>query len=282
MQTQMLKYSLILTIFFAHTPTLFSFRSVPSKVIGSGIVISKTYTFDTKDLFTNIRTDSIGSIEIKIGTANNVVVSAEDNIIPLLEVYVENSVLVISHGPYPASFQTTKPIHYSLELTLETLQSMHALTNHGSASITVIDSNVRFASNFELQSTGGGTINISEALLNANTVNIVHHGSGHISCTGLHADSLDINSTGGGTIEIRAGTVKKATILSYGSGSLDMRALDATDTITIVLSGSGRIDCFTRNNIEVSISGSGSVTNYAHAKSKEINKSGSGQYREII
>jgi hypothetical protein len=282
MQMQILRYSLILTLSFTYIPALFSFATAPSKVIGSGIVISKTYTFDTKDLFTSIRTDGIGSIEITIGTANKIVVDAENNIIPLLEVYVEDGVLVISHGSHPASFQTTKPIHYSIELTLETLQSIHAFTSHGSASITVIDGRIRFASNFELQSTGGGTINISETLLNAQTVNIVNHGSGHISCTGLRADSLDINSTGGGTIEIGSGTVKKATILSHGSGSIDMRALDVIDTIHIVVTGSGRIDCLTHNTVEACIRGNGSITNHAHAKSKEINKSESGQYREIV
>jgi hypothetical protein len=317
MYTYKLRYCLVLALFFTYMPGLLpACATRSSTVMGSSVLASKTYTFDDSS-FTKIKTDGIGSIAIKVGGTNKVIVEAEDNIIPLLEVYVEGSTLVISQK---SSFRTTKTVHYVIELTTETLQAMHALTSHGSASVTVADESIRFAQRFHLHCTGSCNVRFSDALSDAKTVHITSHGGGHIKCETLHADELEIASTGSGSIEVDTtsvknvhidtkgsgqiscatltahelkitsrgsgaieisdGRVKKATIHSHGSGHIDMHALPIVDTIDLSLNGSASVDCLTRGTIKANIKGSGSVTNYAHAQSKKIKKSGSGRYRE--
>jgi hypothetical protein len=253
----------------------------PKTVIGSGVLISKAFVLDTKRRFTSIRIDS-GSVEIKVGSTNQIVVEAEDNVVPLLQVYVEKNVLVISSSSCLTSVQPQKTVRYSIELTAETLRTIKNITYHGPGSLTIIDDHVRFAPNFDLQSTGACNINFANGLSESKTVYISSHGAGHIVCTTLRVDELNIHVTGNGTIVIKDGNAKNVIIKKHGPGLIDMHMLDVSNNIDITTTGSGTIDCLTRSNINARINGDSVVINHAQANTKKIKKSKRGEYREIV
>jgi hypothetical protein len=74
--------ALPVALLFIRVPMVFSFMTVPKTVVGSGVLISKAFVLDTKYRFTSIRIDGIGSVEIKVGSTNQIVVEAEDNVMP--------------------------------------------------------------------------------------------------------------------------------------------------------------------------------------------------------
>jgi hypothetical protein len=195
----------------------------PNRVIGSGNVISETRRvngFDSIDL------QGSGSVHVTFGTDEQVIIKADDNIVPLIETKVTGSKLIIRTK---SNTNITTENDIRIDVTMNSLQDV---VLSGSGSIDVPDLSAQSVS---VSLPGSGMITMTGK---ADHVDIRLAGSGNIYCDGLQARSVVINLPGSGNIT------------AFASESLDAR-----------LMGSGNIS-YKGNPSQVSksVTGSGSIT----------------------
>jgi hypothetical protein len=176
---------------------------VPGTVKGSGNVIS-----ESRDAtgFTSISVEGSANVNVAIGTKESVVISGEENILPLIETNVENHQLVIKTKPQ-TNYTTTKPV-----LVKVTMISLEAISIGGSGNMDVPDLS---GNAFKADLTGSGNITVKGS---ANSVKAMVSGSGHIYCGQLKAKTATAVLTGSGNITIYASDSLEATL--SGSGSI--------------------------------------------------------------
>lgn len=97
-------------------------------------------------------------------------------------------------------------------------------------------------------------------------------GAGDISVTDANSNDLKIESTGAASIKA-AGKVKTATFSSTGAGDIDASRLVAEKT-KVTVTGAASVNVYASEQLDVSVSGAGSV-NYS-GNPKTVNKGVSG------
>jgi hypothetical protein len=193
-----------------------------SVIKGSGSVTSETRTVTG---FTSVSLVGSADVDVKFGDTESVVVSADDNIVPLIETKVENNQLIIGSKP-GVRYSTTNPVIVTL-----TMKSMDSAVLSGSGNFTVHDIS---ADSLKLDLTGSGNLTVNGT---ANSVAIMLSGSGNVTCDGLQAKDASVTITGSGNVSV------------YASSSLDA-----------VVSGSGNIK-YSGNpaSVNKSVTGSGTI-----------------------
>lgn len=97
-------------------------------------------------------------------------------------------------------------------------------------------------------------------------------GAGDISVQDAKSDDLKIESTGAATIKA-AGKVKNATISSTGAGDIDTSQLQA-EKARVTVAGAASVNVYASEQLDVSVSGAGSVAYSGNPKT--VNKSVTG------
>jgi len=100
------------------------------------------------------------------------------------------------------------------------------------------------------------------------------HGAGEVKIADVNNDHLKIDSTGAASITA-AGKSKSIEISSSGAGDINAGALQA-QKVSIHASGAASIDVFASDQLDVSLSGVGSVTYRGNPKVVNKNVSGLG------
>jgi hypothetical protein len=172
-------------------------------VQGSGKVASETRNVSS---FSRVALQSSGDVAVSFGDSEAVVVSADDNLLPLIQTKVQFGQLIIS-TPFNTSINPVNPIRISV-----TMKSLEGISLPGS-----------------------GSINVSG--LQGDALKIDLPGSGMISVQGV-ANRLDITLSGSGNIACDELKVKAATAAIRGSGNISVNASDSLDAS---ISGSGDI-----------------------------------------
>ena len=98
------------------------------------------------------------------------------------------------------------------------------------------------------------------------------HGAGDIKVTDANSNDLKIESTGAASVNA-SGKAKSLTISSTGAGDVDTSRLQAANA-KVSVSGAASINVFASEQLDVSVSGVGSV-NYS-GNPKTVNKNVSG------
>jgi len=98
------------------------------------------------------------------------------------------------------------------------------------------------------------------------------HGAGDIKVTDANSDDLKIESTGAASVKA-SGKAKSVTISSTGAGDVDASRLQ-TANARVTVSGAASISVYASEQLDVSVSGVGSV-NYS-GNPKTVNKNVSG------
>lgn len=101
---------------------------------------------------------------------------------------------------------------------------------------------------------------------------VTSRGVGDITVQDANADSLAIDSTGAASIKA-AGKAKTATISSTGAGDIDASRL-LTEKAKVTVTGAASVIVYASDNLDVTVSGAGSVDYLGNPKS--VNKSVSG------
>jgi len=134
---------------------------------------------------------------------------------------------------------------------------------------TEVRDGILFVSNDqEYHSTKSTTLRITLPDLNS----VASHGAGEVKIADAKSSDLKIESTGAASV-VAAGTARSVTISSSGAGSIDTSNLHA-EKAKVEVKGASSIDVYATEQLDVNVSGVGSVSYSGNPK--VVNKHVSG------
>lgn len=164
-----------------------------------------------------------------------------------------------STGAYEVSVMCQKPANFEIEADDNILPLIKTEVRDG----------VLYVSNQQRYNSDKGVIlRINLPELNA----VSSHGAGDIKITDANSDDLKIESTGAASVNA-AGKAKSVTVSSTGAGDIDTARLQAAK-VRVSVSGAASVNVYASDQLDVSVSGVGSV-NYS-GNPKTVNKNVSG------
>lgn len=195
--------------------------------------------------------------------APSVEIYGPDNIVPLLETYVENGNLIVKYKKN-TSIRNSGKVEVRVSAPAVNLLAIsgagdfkfkNGLTAPGDVSLSI---------------SGSGDIESNKIKCNALTIRI--SGSGDIDLKGVEATRAEMRITGSGDIDI-AGKCADAEYSISGSGDINGAELKADNAVARI-SGSGAIKCHATQTLRGKVSGSGDVAYKGNPKSIEFSKRG--------
>lgn len=223
------------------------FHSDGDTVTPSGNVIT-----ETRDVsgFDRVEFSSIGEVTLIQGETEGLVIEADDNLMPYIDVKVSGSKLTIGmEDNVGLNFEingTQPTLHFTL-----TVKDLSSLEVSGLASLTCDSLS---ASDFSLDISGGGDITIDS--LTADNLTVSLSGLGDINLAGQVTDQ-QVDISGAGNYD--AGDLESATA-SINLSGLGDATLWATDSLDVDLSGAGSIDYYGNPSVSQNVSGLGDLT----------------------
>ena len=197
---------------------------VDKSISGNGIV--ETQSFPRRN-FDAVSVDGDWTVDIRYSETFSVIVDADKNLFPYLDIYVSDNILHIG-------FQRGYVIGHTHCKAFITMPVLTQLTTSGSLTGTVSSFNMR-----------------------RGTMSIVLSGSGGVTARDIIVKELDLKISGSGTFAATGKALNMTADIS-GSGNIEATGLEA-DNADISISGSGLARVWVRNYLKVDISGSGSV-----------------------
>ncbi len=209
--------------------------------------INKSYTLEP---FERIECDFVGNIIYTQSNNVNVEIYGPDNIVPLVEMRVDNNTLYIS-------VKDQKRIRLrrtNLELSIST-------------------PTIRF-----IKARGVGDVKL-DGQISTSQLEILSEGVGNISTKSLNCEDLKVVSKGVGNVEL-TGKTTNASYSLYGVG--DIRAYNfKSESVECLLTGVGNINCYASESISVNSKGVGSIKYKGNPHDKNISKSGVGSVKGV-
>ena len=254
--------------------------SITSGIVGSGNVVAEIREIGSIQA---VVLNSGGELTITQGETNSLVIRADDNILPLLTSDVSDGALVLELKRGASGYTTNTGVSYQLTVSdldtitansagnvkVEALLADHvALILNGSGDINVERIEAETA-DFELASAGSLVV----TTVDARTVALLIGGSGDASIAHLNATTLDTRLVSAGDATI-SGSAEHQQVRLQGSGSFHGETLAGADA-TLDLSSSGNASVNVAETLDVTISGSGSVTYHGDpAISQQLSSAG--------
>jgi hypothetical protein len=209
-------------------------------VHGSGTVARDERSVST---FRRVVIKGATDVVLRQGAAQQVVVEAEDNLLPLIRTAVENGELVIDTRK---CIESTRPVVVHV-----TAAEPAGITISGSGDVTGPDK--IDAKEFDIRISGSGDVRL---WLVASDIRTQISGSGDVALRGS-ARSFESSISGSGDINASDLAAVRAAVRISGSG--DCR-LDVTEQLDVSISGSGDVGYKGPvRDVRTSISGSGDV-----------------------
>jgi len=196
------------------------------KVIGEGPLVTQTRAVSN---FTGISSETSGNAYVTIGPAYKVEITAQQNILDVINTNVVNGVLHID-------FKDNVRVREHEDVTV-------------SISLPAADY-------FRLS--GSGNMNVSGNIA-ANNLKLTLSGSGNIVVqNAIVGDKIDAEVSGSGNISVGNGSAVNEDVDISGSGNIYLVGVTAQNTTTHI-SGSGDVKVVVSQWLDAHISGSGSV-----------------------
>lgn len=196
------------------------------KVIGEGPLVTQTRTVGD---FSGVSSEMSGQVNFSIAPEYKVEITAQQNILDVLNTNVVNGVL-----------------HIDFKDNVRVKQHEDLLIN-----ITA-----PYADYFRLS--GSGNMNVQGHVV-VNNLKVTLSGSGDIVVqSAVVADKINADISGSGNINIGNGSAVNEDVEISGSGKVEMAGVDAQNAVTHT-SGSGDVKLALSKNLDAHISGSGSV-----------------------
>lgn len=233
-------------ICFAIVVMLSLFAASCRKTIGEGPVVNET----------RVVADFNG-IDLRIGATvyytqapvTKVEVSAQQNILDVLQTYVSNNKLVIK---YKDGTRVNSREAIRIEVSAPQLDNLRL---SGSGNLNVAGPFT--PSSLELDISGSGDMNLSE--LNTGYLDATISGSGNFRVSGGAATEEKLKISGSGNLDLENVTAANVTTNTSGSGSIKVTA---TLLLNVTISGSGSVYYKGSPQVNASISGSGKVNHF--------------------
>lgn len=209
---------------------------------GSGNISTETRTLNNFDA---VALSSIGDLTIKNSDKNELVIEADDNLLPYITSEIKNSKLIIGmkNG---ININPTSKIRYTLYM---------------SGTLTALDVS--------------GLGNISAGEVNTKRIDLVVSGSGNIVVDQIVADKANTTISGLGSVEIKQGQITNQSINISGSGHLKAENVESNQ-VDVTISGLGGASLWVTDQLNAQISGSGSIDYYGNPRIQQ-NVSGLGK-----
>ncbi len=216
------------------------------KVVGEGPVVTENRT---KGEFSGIDLRVSGNVYYTQSPEYKIEVSAQQNILDVLETYVSNNKLVIK---YENDVRVRRHEDITVNISAPDLNSLRV--------------------------SGSGNISTT-GMLKPNSMDMDVSGSGNINVANITTNYIEANISGSGNIKVQNGTAAEEKLKISGSGNLDLMNV-AAKTATTTTSGSGDTKVKVSERLNVTISGSGSVY-YIGQPAINTSISGSGKVRQL-
>ena len=218
-----------------------------ARVVGSGKKASETRTVSG---FHGVELAATGTLDITTGDKEEIIVEADDNLLPLIETTVKADGVLLITFKRNESIQETSPLHFKL-----TAKALDKITL-----------------------TGSGKIH-TEGKLAADHTDLALPGSGDIVLDRLETGALTVSLAGSGSIKVVAGGASSQQVRVDGSGEYEAGGFK-TDTAKVSVNGSGACKVWAEKTLDVSIGGSGDVTYHGGAQVRQ-RVMGSGTVRAL-
>jgi len=213
-----------------------------STVQGSGTL--KTETRNVSG-FSKVSLSGTGNLVIQQAPVEALTVTAEDNILPLIQTTEDGDTLVIKYQDN-VSVQPTRPIVFAL-----TAKSLTGVSVSGEGTVTMNGINTP---SLDIHMSGAGDVtahSVSTASLNVNI-----SGAANVTIDG-QTTQQSITISGAGKYQADKFTSKNATINISGSGS---GTVNVQDTLNVTITGEGDVKYIGNPAVTQHITGTGSVT----------------------
>lgn len=223
------------------------------QIAGSGHVVAKTIDIET---FDGITLQGIGNVQVKQGDVETLIVTTDDNILPLLDIGVKGDDLVLGiRGRI--EIVPSKTVTYDI-----TVKDLSRVTLSGSGSI---HAGAFKGSMVKIDLSGSGDIHFDA--LSADQILPRVTGSGSVKLDNIAAGNVDAAITGSGQISL-GGKAQIQDLDLDGSGAYNNGDL-ATDATKVDISGSGSALVQAKNTLDISVNGSGKVEYYGQPAVKQ-------------
>lgn len=258
--------------------------------------------------------ETSGDLTVKIGSREELVIEADDNLLQYLTSEMNGSMLELGTVPN-LGFRVRTPIKYTLtvkslsrvsllgsgDIDIEALGSDSMEIKSSGSGILTLDSVV--GKSLDLTMLGSGDVKIKSGTVESVALEvsgsgdlradafavgsaaspqdcqITNLGSGRIFLGELNARDLGMNIAGSGSVTIGRGSADFLNLTILGSG--DLRAEDVqVSEVTAKLAGSGSATLWVTDSIHATLLGSGDLAYYGSA-STSYSSLGSGKVREL-
>jgi hypothetical protein len=195
-------------------------------VVGSGNIVSEERTISDVE---GVALSFIGDLQITQGDEEKLVITTDDNVLPLITTEVQDGVLNIG-GKSALGIPMTVKVRY--DLTVRDLNRLH-MSGAGNAEMDGLE-------------TGDLSVDIS--------------GAGNLSITDLQADRVSAEMSGLGNLEL-GGMADRLTVALSGAGNYAGGDLQ-TGSADVSLSGLGNATVWATESLNAKISGAGNIQYY--------------------
>jgi hypothetical protein len=209
--------------------------------IGSGNVISEDRAVSG---FSKVLIKGSGNLFIGQGDVESLTITAEDNLIPLITTTVSGDTLTISQKQ-GTSISAAK----SREIYLK-VKDLVSISASGSVNINCSGLSTK---NLNIKTTGSSDVIISNLI--ATGVDISASGSGNYTLAGK-TDNLKIAFSGSSDCSAENLESKECTVKSTGSGNI---SINVKDNLNVFIGGSGTVSYIGNPTIDSKITGSGKL-----------------------
>jgi hypothetical protein len=217
--------------------------STPTIVFGSGVVAQENRTVIG---ITRVVLAGEGTLHIEEGAAEELIVTAEDNLLPYIRTEVQGGILEIRTRSN-VDLRPTLPIEYHL-----TVVSLESVLLSGFGDITVTDLMIP-----QLSLTLSGVGNVEVTNLDADELDVVLSGMGDFDISGT-VDVQRVNVTGLGDYYARDLASLDAVISIVGNENQTV-TVRVSDMLTVTILGNGTVFYIGDPFVDSDIVGSGSV-----------------------
>lgn len=217
---------------------------------GKYIVGSKNYICEEVkvDHFNEIKLVGNANITYWQDTCSHVEIHGSDNIIPLIETYVDSSALIIR---FKKNVNIWKG---KLEIKVFAPE-LNKLSINGSGNIRLING-IQTSKDIEFRINGSG--NIRGKGFNCQKMTVSINGSGDVRLQQIESQECQTSISGAGNINLN-GKAIQARYSIAGSGNIQATDLQAENTDASI-SGSGNISCYASQKLVARVKGSGVIS----------------------
>jgi len=257
----------------------------PGAVRGSGQVVEEERP--VRDI-SGVELATFGDLTIELGQEEQLLIEAEDNLIPYFETEMRGGILVISQRPN-VRLVSNRPVNFYLTVRrLETIE-LSASGDVAAPSLEAEDFSTTLTGSGDMRMgdleaeavkvrlTGSGDLRMGN--LDADRLEVRIGGSGDMATDDVFANAIVVDMTGSGNLDVAGGHVEEQEITITGSGNYHARDMQSTEA-DVQLSGSGSATLQVQEYLDAGLTGSGDVR-YAGSPTVESSSAGSGDMVRI-